>query len=202
MKKIMLTAIALIATVMFTFGQSKEYLDTKKIFDEYEQNVNKASSCEELEDATLDIFIQLLDLIDVEYTANEKMTEKEDQLLNDQAERINNKIESLQKQWGCQTEEDNEEVDEVKELIPTSTKEWDELLNSYDAVTKKVEGFKFIDFENETDLNKLLEVLTEVEPIVTRIDNADTSTLTDKQSERLDAINDRFMHAAKAIGLL
>ena len=87
-------------------------------------------------------------------------------------------------------------------MIPTSTKEWDELLNSYDAVTKKVEGFKFIDFENETDLNKLLEVLTEVEPIVTRIDNADTSTLTDKQSERLDAINDRFMHAAKAIGLL
>ena len=99
MKKIMLTAIALIATVMFTFGQSKEYLDTKKIFDEYEQNVNKASSCEELEDATLDIFIQLLDLIDVEYTANEKMTEKEDQLLNDQTERINNKIESLQKKW-------------------------------------------------------------------------------------------------------
>ena len=198
----MLTAIVLVATVMFSFGQSKAYLDAKKIIDAYEQNINKASSCEELENASLDFFIQLLGLIDVEYSASEEMTEKEEELINDQTDRISNKIESLQKQWGCQTEENEEEAEETKELIPTSAKEWDELINSFDAVTKKLEGFKVIDFDNETELNKLLEVLTEAEPIVTRIDNADTSNLTDKQSKRLEAINDRFLNAAKTIGLI
>ena len=202
MKKIMLTAVALIATVMFTFGQSKEYLDAKKIIDAYEQDVNKATSCEELENASLNFFIQLLGLIDVEYTANEEMTEKEEKLINNQTDRIGAKLESLQKQWNCQTEEDDNNVEEVKVLTPTSTKEWDELLNSYDAVTKKLEKLKTIDLGNETDLNKLLEVLTEAEPIVTRIDNADTSNLTDNQSKRLDAIHDRFYDAAKAIGLI
>lgn len=202
MKKIMLTAVALIAMVTFTFGQSKEYLDAKKIIDAYEQNVNKATSCEELENASLDFFIQLLGLIDVEYTESEEMTEKEEKLINEQTDRISAKLESLQKQWNCQTEEDEEDAEEEKELIPTSTKEWDEILDSYDAVTKKVEKLKNIDLEDEADLSKLLEVLTEAEPIVTRIDSADTSNMTEKQSKRLDAINDRFYNAAKAIGLI
>lgn len=202
MKKIMLTAVALIAMVTFTFGQSKEYLDAKKIIDAYEQNVNKATSCEELENASLDFFIQLLGLMDMEYTASEEITEKENNMIVDQTNRIEAKYESLQKQWNCQTEEDDNNVEEVKELTPTSTKEWDELLNSYDAVTKKLEKLKTFDLENETDLNKLLEVLTEAEPIVARIENADTSNLTDNQFKRLDAINDRFYDAAKAIGLI
>ena len=85
-------------------------------------------------------------------------------------------------------------------MIPTSTQEWDELINSYEAVTKKFEAVKSVDYENDDDLNKLMELLTEAEPIVTRIDNADTENITKKQSERLDAINDRFVKAAKRLG--
>lgn len=200
MKKILLTALVLIATSLVSYAQySKAYNDAKKITDAYEQSVNNAKSCEELDDASINFFIQLLGLVEVEYTESEEMTEKENELLEEQIDRITNKVESMKQQFDCPIEEEEEEEEEV-ELIPTTTQEWDELINSYDIVTKKLESFKSVDYDNDDELNKLLEVLTEAEPIVTRIDNADTENITKKQSERLDAINDRFVKAAKRLG--
>lgn len=197
MKKILLTALVLIATSLVSYAQySKAYNDAKKITDAYEQSVNNAKSCEELDDASINFFIQLLGLVEVEYDESEEMTEKENELLEEQIDRITNKVESMKQQFDCPIEEEEEEV----ELIPTTTQEWDELINSYDIVTKKLESFKSVDYDNDDELNKLLEVLTEAEPIVTRIDNADTENITKKQSERLDAINDRFVKAAKRLG--
>lgn len=193
----MLTALVLIATSLVSYAQySKAYNDAKKITDAYEQSVNNAKSCEELDDASINFFIQLLGLVEVEYDESEEMTEKENELLEEQIDRITNKVESMKQQFDCPIEEEEEEV----ELIPTTTQEWDELINSYDIVTKKLESFKSVDYDNDDELNKLLEVLTEAEPIVTRIDNADTENITKKQSERLDAINDRFVKAAKRLG--
>ena len=197
MKKIMLTALVLIATSLVSYAQySKAYNDAKKITDAYEQSVNNAKSCEELDNASINFFIQLLGLVEMEYTESEEMTEKENELLEEQIDRITNKVESMKQQFDCPIEEEEEEV----ELIPTSTQEWDELINSYEAVTKKFEAVKSVDYENDDDLNKLMELLTEAEPIVTRIDNADTENITKKQSERLDAINDRFVKAAYRLG--
>lgn len=197
MKKILLTALVLIATSLVSYAQySKAYNDAKKITDAYEQSVNNAKSCEELDNASINFFIQLMGLVEVEYDESEEMTEKENELLEEQIDRITNKVESMKQQFDCPIEEEEEEV----ELIPTTTQEWDELINSYDIVTKKLESFKSVDYDNDDELNKLLEVLTEAEPIVTRIDNADTENITKKQSERLDAINDRFVKAAKRLG--
>lgn len=197
MKKILLTALVLIATSLVSYAQfSKAYNDAKKITDAYEQSVNNAKSCEELDDASINFFIQLMGLVEVEYDESEEMTEKENELLEEQIDRITNKVESMKQQFDCPIEEEEEEV----ELIPTTTQEWDELINSYENVTKKLESFKSVDYDNDDDLNKLMEVLTEAEPIVTRIDNADTENITKKQSERLDAINDRFVKAAKRLG--
>ena len=196
MKKIMLTALVLIATSLVSYAQySKAYNDAKKITDAYEQSVNNAKSCEELDDASINFFIQLMGLVEVEYTESEEMTEKENELLEEQIDRITNKVESMKQQFDCPIEEE-EEV----ELIPTTTQEWDELINSYENVTKKLECFNSVDYDNDDDLNKLMEVLTEAEPIVTRIDNAETENMTEKQSKRLDAINDRFLNAAKRLG--
>ena len=192
----MLTALVLIATSLVSYAQySKAYNDAKKITDAYEQSVNNAKSCEELDDASINFFIQLLGLVEVEYTESEEMTEKENELLEEQIDRITNNVESMKQQFDCPIEEE-EEV----ELIPTTTQEWDELINSYENVTKKLESFKSVDYDNDDDLNKLMEVLTEAEPIVTRIDNAETENMTEKQSKRLDAINDRFLNAAKRLG--
>ncbi len=196
MKKIMLTALVLIATSLVSYAQySKAYNDAKKITDAYEQSVNNAKSCEELDNASINFFIQLMGLVEVEYDESEEMTEKENELLEEQIDRITNKVESMKQQFDCPIEEE-EEV----ELIPTTTQEWDELINSYENVTKKLECFNSVDYDNDDDLNKLMEVLTEAEPIVTRIDNADTENITKKQSERLDAINDRFVKAAIRLG--
>ena len=196
MKKIMLTALVLIATSLVSYAQySKAYNDAKKITDAYEQSVNNAKSCEELDDASINFFIQLMGLVEVEYDESEEMTEKENELLEEQIDRITNKVESMKQQFDCPIEEE-EEV----ELIPTTTQEWDELINSYENVTKKLECFNSVDYDNDDDLNKLMEVLTEAEPIVTRIDNAETENMTEKQSKRLDAINDRFLNAAKRLG--
>lgn len=197
MKKIILTALVLIAASLVSYAQySKAYNDLKKIADTYEQNVNNAKSCEELDNASISFFIQVMGLVEVEYDESEDMTEKEDELFEEQIDRITNKVDSMKQQFDCPIEEEEEEV----ELIPTSTQEWDELINSYEAVTKKFEAVKSVDYENDDDLNKLMELLTEAEPIVTRIDNADTENITKKQSERLDAINDRFVKAAKRLG--
>ena len=197
MKKIMLTALVLIATSLVSYAQySKAYNDAKKITDAYEQSVNNAKSCEELDNASINFFIQLMGLVEVEYTESEEMTEKENELLEEQIDRITNNVESMKQQFNCPIEEEEEEV----ELIPTTTQEWDELINSYETVTKKFEAVKSVDYENDDDLNKLMELLTEAEPIVTRIDNADTENITKKQSERLDAINDRFVKAAYRLG--
>lgn len=197
MKKILLTALVLIATSLVSYAQySKAYNDAKKITDAYEQSVNNAKSCEELDNASINFFIQLMGLVEVEYDESEDMTEKENELFEEQIDRITNKVESMKQQFDCPIEEEEEEV----ELIPTTTQEWDELINSYENVTKKLESFKSVDYDNDDDLNKLMEVLTEAEPIVTRIDNADTENITKKQSERLDAINDRFVKAAKRLG--
>lgn len=197
MKKILLTALVLIATSLVSYAQySKAYNDAKKITDAYEQSVNNAKSCEELDNASINFFIQLMGLVEVEYDESEDMTEKENELFEEQIDRITNNVESMKQQFDCPIEEEEEEV----ELIPTTTQEWDELINSYDIVTKKLESFKSVDYDNDDELNKLLEVLTEAEPIVTRIENADTENITKKQSERLDAINDRFVKAAKRLG--
>ncbi len=193
----MKTALVLIATSLVSYAQySKAYNDAKKITDAYEQSVNNAKSCEELDNASINFFIQLMGLVEVEYDESEEMTEKENELLEEQIDRITNKVESMKQQFDCPIEEEEEEV----ELIPTTTQEWDELINSYENVTKKLESFKSVDYDNDDELNKLLEVLTEAEPIVTRIDNADTENITKKQSERLDAINDRFVKAAYRLG--
>lgn len=187
----------LIAMSLVSYAQySKAYKDLKNITDAYEQSVNNAKSCEELDNASINFFIQVMGLVEVEYKESEEMTEKENELFEEQIDRITNKVESMKQQFDCPIEEEEEEV----ELIPTSTQEWDELINSYDIVTKKLESFKSVDYDNDDELNKLLEVLTEAEPIVTRIDNADTENITKKQSERLDAINDRFVKAAKRLG--
>ena len=198
MKKILLTALVLIATALVSYGQSKAYKDAKKIIDTYEQSVNDAKSCDELDNATINLFVQLMGLIDVEYSESEEMTEKEDHLIEEQIDRIDKKINSKKQQFDCPTEEDEEGS---QELIPTTTQEWDDLINRYENVTKKLEGLKTVDFDNMDNLNQLMEVLNEAEPVVTRIESASTDNITVKQSERLEAINDRFIKAAKRLGL-
>lgn len=197
MKKLLFTAFAVIALALTSFAgpHTKEYQDVKKVLNEYEQNVDKATTCEELESVSIEFYLTLMSLVDVEYDEDQTVTEEEEQELNEQLESIGQKVVALQQQWGCNTEEE-------EELIPTTKKEWDEILNQYDAVTIRLTGLKSLDLEDEDNLDLLLEVMDEANTVISRIDHADTANMTEKQNKRMEEIGGRFVEAAKAIGLI
>lgn len=222
MKKLTLITIAILGIALASFGSNsstaltntdnsssviekvkphtKQYQDMKKIFDEYEEAVNKATSCDDLDNASIAFFVKILSLIEVEYKESELLTEQEEQELNEMTDRIERKIESLKMKWNCPVEEEEEETEE--ELIPTSSQEWEGIINEFEVFVNKLEKMKNLDFEDESNLDQLLELLSESGPLLQRIEKSDPETLTDKQSNRFEKLSVRFENTAKAIGLL
>lgn len=180
---------------------TKEYQDLKKLIDEYEQAVKKATSCEELDDASITFFVGILGLVDVEYAEDEQVTEEEDKELSDQLDRISKKEEQLKKEWNCPTDEE-EETEEAVEQVETSTEEWEEIINQFDAIVTELEKMKGINFDDEENLDKLLEVVTPLEDLSNRIDRSSVDNLTTQQTSRLEDINDRLVKIATDLGLM
>ena len=180
---------------------TQQYKDMKKVLDEYEQAVKKAQSCEDLENATLAMFFQIMGVAGNEY--DEEMTEEENEELSDLADRIEDRVTSLQEQWGCKTDEaDDEEEDDDDEMIDTSTEEWENIINEFDAIVTQMEKMQNLDFEDEDNANKLLEVIMPLQQISERMDHSTVDNITTKQTSRLEEINNRLVVVAKAIGLM
>ena len=180
---------------------TKQYQDVKKFVDKYENAVNKASSCDELDDAQIEFYVNLLTLIEIDYDDDDLLTEEEDQELSDRVDRINNKVESLQKKWACPTEEEDAE-EEDSELIETSTEEWEEIINEFDAIVTQLEKMRGLDLDDDKNLDKLLETVLPLEQLSDRMDHSSVDNLTAKQTDRLEAINDRLVNIATALGLM
>lgn len=219
MKKITLIAIAIFSIAFASFGSNsltafnntdnsviekakphtKEYQDMKKVIDAYEEAVNMATSCDDLENASIAFFLGVLSLVEEEYAENEEITEQEDRELSDKVDRINSKMESLRKKWNCPVEGEDEELEQ--ELIPTTTQEWDDILNQFDAIVTQLENMKGLDFDKDENLNKLMEIVLPLEMLSDRIDHSSLDNITAKQTSRLEALNDRLMKAATDLGL-
>lgn len=220
MKKLLLTTIAVISMSLVSFagnvnvttfntnGNNTEYIaktaphtqqyqDIKKILDDFEQEINNVKTCEELDNAQLSMLFKLMGLAEKEY--KEELTPEEEKELNDQMQRIDNKTTNLQKQWGCETEE---ETEPAEKLNPTTTEEWEKIIDDYDALAKKLEGMKGLDLDDEENMGALLEFIFEAQPLMERIDSADPDSLTDRQRERLESINDKFTSIAKQMGMI
>lgn len=87
---------------------TKQYQDMKKILDEYEQGVKKATTCEELDNATIAMFVKLM--ATVENTYDQEMTPEEGEEIEKQMNRIDIDIKQKQQQMGCEPEgEEGEE---------------------------------------------------------------------------------------------
>jgi len=179
---------------------TKQYQDIKKFIDEYENAVNKASTCDELDNAAIEFYVNFLSLIEKDYDDNELLTDEEDQELSDRVDRINKKVESLQTKWACPTEE--EEGEEGQELIDTSTEEWEEIINEFDAIVTQLEKMRGLDFDDDKNLDKLLEIVTPLEQISERIDHSSVDNITTRQTNRLEDINDRLIKVATDLGLI
>lgn len=219
MKKITLIAIAIFSIAFASFGSNsltafkntdnsviekvkphtKEYQDMKKIIDAYEEAINMATSCDDLENASIAFFIGVLSLVEEEYAEGEELTEQEDRELSDKIDRINSKMESLRKKWNCPVEGEDEEPE--PELIPTTTQEWDEILNEFDAIVTQLEKMKGLDFEKDENLNRLLEVVLPLQMLSDRIDHSSVDNMTAKQTKRLEDLNDRLVNVGNALGL-
>ena len=180
---------------------TKQYQDMKKLVDEYEQAVKKATNCEELDNADMAFFFSIFGLVEKEYAENEQLTEEEDQELSDQMDRISKKEEQLKKEWNCPTDED-EEAEEAVEQIETSTEEWEEIINEFDAIVTQLEKMKGLDFDDEKNLDKLLEVVSPLQGLSNRIDRSSVDNLTTQQTSRLEDINNRLVKIATDLGLM
>lgn len=223
MKKLTLIAIAILGIAFVSYGSNsmatqqntfdngsvvekakphtKQYQDVKKFVEKYENDVNEATSCDDIDNAQIEFYINLLSLIEIDYEDNELITEEEDQELSDRVDRINNKVELLQKEWACPIEEDDAE-EEGMELIETSTEEWEEIINEFDAIVTQLEKMKGLDFDDDKNLDKLLEVVLPLEQLSERIDHSSLDNLTTKQADRLGAINNRLVNVGTALGLM
>lgn len=81
---------------------TKQYQDMKKILDEYEQSVNKATTCEELDNAAITMFVKLM--ATTENTYDQEMTPEEGEEIEKQMNRIDIDVKQKQQQMGCEPE--------------------------------------------------------------------------------------------------
>lgn len=81
---------------------TKQYQDMKKILDEYEQEVKKATTCEELDNAAIAMFVKLMGTL--ENTYDQEMTPEEGEEIEKQMNRIDIDTKQKQQQWGCEPE--------------------------------------------------------------------------------------------------
>ena len=197
MKKIILIAIAVVSMALASYAgnvngispqsndgtqsieqgkpHSKEYLDYKKVLDEYEKDVKAAKSCEDLDNAALALFLNLLTSVEEEYDVSDQMTKEEDDLLSEQAERIDKMLKNLQAKWGCETE-----PEETEEFVEPAA-DYLEAMSALNVLESDIDSAKSCE-----DLNDAVNLFLEVTETV------NGSTFTDKEMETFTTTSDRI----------
>lgn len=115
MKKTLLIALA--GMMMFAFTQcggngnantgsvkgTKQFTETKKMYDELEKMIKDAKSCDELQEAAFGLVMGSLasGLGDSKYADDEKMTEKEQEKIEEIAENLLKDAEKKAEKLGC-----------------------------------------------------------------------------------------------------
>ncbi len=121
MKKTLMIALA--GMMLFAFTQcggnkgSKEFQDNKALFEKLEKAINDSQTCDELEDAALNILFSSLAV--EEYAEEDKMTEAEQAEIEKLGEKLEKVMEAKVAKLGC--EEENEEP--VEETIEETVEE-------------------------------------------------------------------------------
>ena len=79
---------------------TKQYQDMKKILDEYEQEVKKATTCDDLDNAAIAMFVKLM--ATTENTYDQEMTPEEGEEIEKQMNRIDIDVKQKQQKLGCE----------------------------------------------------------------------------------------------------
>ena len=133
MKKLMLTVIVVLSMSLASFANNtnatpfnsnditiesvdnadphtKQYEDMKKVLDEYEQDLKKATTCDDLDRAELAMLFKLMALTENSYT--EDATPEETKEIQEMMERLESDSQKLKQQWGCEPEGNGDSDDE------------------------------------------------------------------------------------------
>ena len=117
MKKTLIIALA--GIMMFAFTQcggsgnggsmkgTKEFTETKKMYDELEKMIKSAKTCDELQEAAFGLVLGSLasGLGGEKYTAEEKMTEQEEEKIEELAKKLLEDAEKKAEKMGCDLDE-------------------------------------------------------------------------------------------------
>jgi hypothetical protein len=114
MKKTLMIALA--GMMLFAFTQcggnkgSKEFQDNKALSEKFEKAINDAQTCDELQDAVLEVLISGMAV--EEYAEEDKMTEAEQAEMEKLGEKLEKLMEEKVAKLGCDDEEEVEEETE------------------------------------------------------------------------------------------
>lgn len=189
-----------ITSVQNAGPHTKQYRDIKEVLDRYERNINAATSCEDLGEAEDSFYSSLLimqfdDAYD--YEESDLMTDEESQEIDEQSKRIDALLAQKTKQLGCQNEEEA-----IPEKTAISTEEWNEIIAEYEVLLSKLEQLRKQNLDFEQNANKFLEIVQDHMGLLDRLDNADTTNLTEYQERRLTEIDERIGIITKEMGLV
>ena len=72
----------------------------------------------------------------------------------------------------------------------------------FDGIVTQMEKMQNLDFDKDENVDKLVEVVMPLQQISERMDRSSVDNITDKQTRRLEEINNRLVTVATALGLL
>jgi hypothetical protein len=129
MKKTLMIALA--GMMLFAFTQcggnkeSKEFQDNKALTEKFEQAINEAQTCDELQDAVLEVLISGMAMD--EYAEEDKMTEAEQAEIEKLGEKLEKLMEEKVAKLGCEDEEEvEEEIEQTVEDIEQTVEDIEE----------------------------------------------------------------------------
>lgn len=105
MKKMLFTALAGIMLLAFTQCDgkaSKEFQDQKELSNKLEKAINKAETCEELENCVITVVKESLDMIGKQYADDEKMTDAEKEKSKKMDEDLKALMQKKAEKLGCE----------------------------------------------------------------------------------------------------
>ena len=85
---------------------TKQYEDIMVILDQYEQDIKKATTCEELDNAELAMLFKIMALTENNYT--EDATPEETKEIQERMNNMEIEVQKLKQQWGCAPEEEGD----------------------------------------------------------------------------------------------
>jgi len=129
MKKTLMIALA--GMMLFAFTQcggnkgSKEFQDNKALSEKFEKAINDAQTCDELQDAVLEVLISGMAV--EEYAEEDKMTEAEQAEMEKLGEKLEKLMEEKVAKLGCDDEEEvEEEIEQTVEDIEQTVEDIEE----------------------------------------------------------------------------